>query len=78
MIVIAGADLFFMKRGDQASQDALMEALSQFGVGSASMADDFLNSGNTMLERSGEEWGARRGYREGVRDGRRVLYMIMD
>ncbi len=74
MLIIAGADLFFIRRIDLPSSDELIQALSQFG--DARMADDLLNSGNPKLEQAGRQWGATHGFLlGGTGDGRKALFI---
>jgi len=76
MIVIAGAHLFFMKKGDPTSLNVLIEALNLRGVGDVKMVDDFLNSGNARLEKAGEDWAKSHQYLLGVNgNGRRGVFI---
>ena len=59
--VIAGADSFFIKRGEPGSEDALIEALNHYG--DSGLATDFVNSGNTKLEDAARAWATKHGYR---------------
>lgn len=60
-VVIAGADQFFITRGEPGSEDVLIEALYQSG--GVKMADDFLSCGNVKLEDAAHKWAASHGYR---------------
>jgi HEAT repeat protein len=55
---IAGASLFFIFRGEPGSEDALIEALDQYG--DEQMANLFLNCGNPKLEAAARAWGRKR------------------
>ena len=57
---IAGASLFFVFRGELDSEDALVEALDQYG--DELMANLFLNCGNPKLEAAARVWGHKRGW----------------
>ncbi len=46
--------------GQPGSEDLLTDALDRFGT--LQMAEDFLNSGNTKLEKAAERWGRAHGY----------------
>jgi HEAT repeat protein len=58
--IIAGADSFFIRRGEPGSEDALIEALNKSG--DHYMAADFLNSGNEKLHGAAEDWASRNNY----------------
>jgi len=58
--VVAGAYLFFIKRGEPDSEGALIAVLDKFG--SFEMAKYFLNCGNSKLEKAAGAWGGRHGY----------------
>jgi len=58
--VIAGAYIFFIRRGEQGSEDMLMKALNEYGR--KNMAIAFLNSGNLQLEECSRKWANKRGY----------------
>jgi HEAT repeat protein len=58
--VITGADFFFIQRGEPGSEDALIEALNQFG--DREMAYDLLNCGNSKLEEAARAWAKSHGY----------------
>jgi HEAT repeat protein len=73
MLIVAGADLFFLGRIDLSSSDDLIQALNQFG--DLRMADDFLNSGNQKLEQAGQQWGVTHGFLlGGTAGGRKTLF----
>ncbi|HXN46192.1 MAG TPA: HEAT repeat domain-containing protein [Bryobacteraceae bacterium] len=58
--VIAGAFPFFIKRGEPASEDALIQALDKFG--SEETVEAFLNCGNPALKAAATRWAQARGY----------------
>ncbi len=58
--IIAGADNFFIRRGEPGSEDALIEALDKSG--DQYMAADFLNSGNEKLHDAASSWASRNNY----------------
>ena len=58
--VIAGADNFFIRRGEPGSEDALIEAFDK--TGDQYMAADFLNSGNQKLHDAASSWASRNNY----------------
>jgi HEAT repeat protein len=58
--VIAGADNFFIRRGEPGSEEALIEALDK--TGDQYMAVDFLNSGNQKLHDAASSWASRNNY----------------
>lgn len=60
--LIAGAMEFYVRRGDPASEDALIEALNT--AGDSGTADVLLNSSNSKLEAAAEDWASKRGYRK--------------
>jgi HEAT repeat protein len=57
---IAGASMFFIFRGEPGSEEALVEALNQYG--DEQMALLLLNCGNPKLEAGAREWGHKRRY----------------
>jgi hypothetical protein len=59
--VIAGADEFFILRGEPGSEDALIEALNKSG--DDNMAEDFLNSGNQKLHDAAMAWADNHNYK---------------
>ena len=58
--VIVGAIRFFIRRGDESSKDALIEALNAHG--DAHMAAAMLNSGSYDLEAAANRWASEHGY----------------
>lgn len=60
MAAIAGAHSFFIKAGKSGSEDTLIEALKEFG--DISMAQDFLNCGNSRLADAARSWARQNGY----------------
>jgi HEAT repeat protein len=78
MAVIAGADSFFIERGEPNSEDILIEALNDkalYNIEGLSlrmeiddksvpkiMAEDFLNCGNPKLVEAAREWATRNDY----------------
>jgi HEAT repeat protein len=59
-VVIAGADSFFIRRGEPGSEDALIDALDKSG--DHYMAEDFLNSGNQKLYEAASSWASRNNF----------------
>lgn len=59
-VVIAGADNFFIQRGEPGSEDVLIAALNS--AGDSSMAVDFLNSGNQKLHDAAANWAVNNNY----------------
>jgi HEAT repeat protein len=61
LVVVSGADLFFLKqKDDPAVGAALLDALQQNG--DLRLANDLFRSGDKQLERAAIAWGSRRGY----------------
>lgn len=58
--IIAGADNFYIRRGEPGSEDALIDALDKSG--DQYMAADFLNSGNEKLHEAASTWASRNNY----------------
>ncbi len=58
--LIAGAHKFFIKRGEVGTEAVLVEALEAYG--NSSMAEDYLNCGNSILEAAGKKWASKHGY----------------
>jgi len=58
--IVAGAYAFFIRRGEPGSEYILIEALNKFGYGS--MAEDFLNCGNSKLKKAAIKWAKRNDY----------------
>jgi HEAT repeat protein len=58
--VICSAYQFFINRRESGSEDPLIEALSK--AGHQDMATAFLDSGNSRLEKAGENWASEHGY----------------
>lgn len=61
LAVIAGAYSFFIERSEKGSEDALIQALNASDY-SKSMAEDYLNCGNSALEAAAREWAWKHGY----------------
>lgn len=62
LAVIAGAySFFFIERAEKGSEDALIQALNASDY-SKSMAEDYLNCGNSALEAAAREWAWKHGY----------------
>ena len=59
-VVIAGADNFYILRGEPGSEDALIDALDKSG--DHFMAEDLLNSGNEKLHDAASSWASRNNY----------------
>jgi HEAT repeat protein len=57
---VAGASTFFVFRGDPGSEDALVDALNQFGT--ELMANLYLSCGNPKLEAAARAWTRKRGW----------------
>src|SRR5205823_6373110 len=55
--VVAGAYRFFIRRGNQDAESALVRGLERYGT--KEMALDYLNCGNSLLVREGEIWARR-------------------
>jgi hypothetical protein len=51
---VAGAFLFFIRRGEPGSEDAMIDALKEFG--DRQMASAFQNCGNAKLEKAANAW----------------------
>ncbi len=58
--VIAGANEFYIHRGQAGSEDTLIEALNQ--TGDEGMADALLNSGNDKLHEAAMDWASKNNY----------------
>ena len=58
--VVAGIYQFFIKRGEKDSEAVLIKVLNKYGT--QSMADDFLNCGNSLLQEAGRKWADNNGY----------------
>lgn len=56
LAVVAGAYLFFLKRGEPGTEPTLVEALLAFE--DQTMATTYLNSGNAALEGGGQTWAS--------------------
>ena len=61
LAVIAGAYSFFIGRAEKGSEDALIQALNASDY-SKSMAEDYLNCGNSALEAAAREWAWKHRY----------------
>jgi HEAT repeat protein len=61
LAVIAGAYPFFIERAEKGSEDALTQALNVSDY-SKSMAEDYLNCGNSALEAAARKWARTHGY----------------
>jgi len=58
--IVAGAYRFFILRGVLGREDVLIEALNIYGT--AEMAKDFLNCGNSKLAEAARDWAKRHDY----------------
>jgi len=58
--IIAKNYSIFIQRGILGSETFLIKALNEYGT--AKMAEDFLNCGNSQLDKAGREWASRYGY----------------
>ncbi len=58
--IIAGACMYFIRKGEPSSEDTLIKALNKYG--DSDTAVDFLNSGNEKLEEAGRKWADDNGY----------------
>lgn len=58
--LIAGAYEFFIGRGQEGTEQLLIQALESYGH--KEMAEAFLNCGNTRLEAAGRAWAKARGF----------------
>jgi HEAT repeat protein len=58
--IIAGAYYFFIRRGEEGTEDILIEALNKHG--NVNMAEDYLNCGNGQLEKAARTWATDHGY----------------
>ena len=58
--VIASAYEFFLKRGEPGTESILIKALNNYGT--KSMAVDFLNCGNSQLDKAATGWAHSHGY----------------
>lgn len=71
LLLVAKAHLYYIRRGKQGTEEILIEALEQHGW--KRMAENYLNSGNLLLEEAAREWAARHGYRVVSRAGESVV-----
>jgi HEAT repeat protein len=73
--VAAGAYIFFIEKGLGGSETVLVQALDKYAGmdndGGQKMAEDFLNSGNSLLEAGARKWASANQYRvtQGVGTG---------
>ena len=58
--IVAGAYAYLIRRAEPASEAVLVAALDRFGT--ATMAEDFLNSGNDELAAGGKIWAREHGW----------------
>jgi len=58
--IIAGAYYFFIRRGEEGTEDILIEALNKHG--NEYMAEDYLNCGNGQLAKAARTWATDHGY----------------
>ena len=58
--IIYGAYNFFILRGEEGTEDILIEALNKHG--NADMAEDYLNCGNGQLSKAARTWATEHGY----------------
>jgi len=61
LAVISGAHKFFIKRGELGTEAILIQALNVPGPLQVLMADNFLNSGNSLLIEAAKKWAKEHG-----------------
>lgn len=59
LVVLAGAYTYFIRKGEEGTEDLLEKALYIYGT--EGMASDYSNSGNPQLEDAAREWAESRG-----------------
>jgi len=59
--IIVAAYYFFIALGEPGTEDILITALNKYGF--VTMAEDFLNCGNSKLEEAGSRWASVHGHR---------------
>jgi hypothetical protein len=59
MAVIAGAYYYFLEEGKPGTEPLLIKALNDYGQ--LEMATDYINCGNTLLQKAAEEWATKNG-----------------
>ncbi len=60
LFIVTGAVDFFIRKGQESSEEVLIEALDAYG--DAALAGKYLNSNNTALENAARNWASTHGY----------------